>query len=95
MKGIGAKARSHSSLDYRKVLLMNHSPVASFKRAPWHCHGQPYAVARGRYAPRHRVEDRLQVVAPVVKGCPTAQEFLEQIIRELRIRFYQSHTVRN
>lgn len=57
--------------------------------------GQPYSVARGRYAPRSRIEDRLEVGAPVVQGRPSATDFLDIIVRELRIRFYQPKTVRN
>ena len=57
--------------------------------------GQPYRAARGRYAPRSRVEDQLQSSAPVVEGRPTAGEFLRKIVRELRIRFYQPQTIKN
>ena len=57
--------------------------------------GKPYAPARGRYAPRARVEDQLTNVAPVVQGRPSAGEFLRKIVREMRIRFYQPSTVKN
>ena len=56
--------------------------------------GQPYTVPRGRYAPRERVEDLYQLTASVVTGCPTREEFLRLIIRELKIRFYQPKTVK-
>jgi len=57
--------------------------------------GQPYAPARGRYAPRRGVEDQLGASAPVVEGRPPAGEFLRKIVRELKIRFYQPKTVKN
>ena len=57
--------------------------------------GKPYAPARGRYAPRARVEDQLTNVPPVVQGRPSAGEFLRKIVREMRIRFYQPSTVKN
>lgn len=60
-----------------------------------YCSGKPYAPARGRYAPRIGVEDRLRATAPVVEGCPTAGEFLRMIVRELKIRFYQAKTIKN
>ncbi len=55
----------------------------------------PYAEARGRYAPRKRIVDRLAVRASVVTGKPNSREFIRQITRELRIRFYQPKTVSN
>ena len=57
--------------------------------------GKPYAPARGRYAPRARVEDQLVNVPPVVQGRPSAGEFLRKIVREMKIRFYQPSTVKN
>lgn len=48
--------------------------------------GQPYSAARGRYAPRERVEDRLATSHAVVNlpvEQPTPGRFLEVIIREL------------
>ncbi|MBC8354123.1 MAG: tyrosine-type recombinase/integrase [Planctomycetes bacterium] len=56
--------------------------------------GQPYQPARGRYAPRTRVEDYMQPSASVVQGRPDADEFVRLIIREMRIRFYQPKTVK-
>lgn len=59
--------------------------------------GQPYSAARGRYAPRERVEDRLATSHAVVNlpvEQPTPGRFLEVIIRELKIRFYQPKTVK-
>ena len=57
--------------------------------------GRLYGLARGRYAPRQPVEDRLQVVASVVEGFPSRDEFVAKIIREMRIRFYQPKTVKS
>jgi len=57
--------------------------------------GRPYAPARGRYAPRARVEDQLTNVPPAVQGHPGAGEFLRKIVREMKIRFYQPSTVKN
>jgi site-specific recombinase XerD len=52
-------------------------------------------MARGRFAPRAQLEDCLEVGVAVVSGRPDAEAFLEQIVRELRIRFYQPTTIRN
>ena len=56
---------------------------------------QPYAPPRGRHAPREVVEDRLAAQGKVVRGKPTAAEFMCKIVRELKIRFYQPKTVKN
>ena len=59
--------------------------------------GQPYTPARGRYAPRERVGDRLAATHAVVdlsRQRPSATDFLRAIVRELRIRFYQPKTVK-
>jgi len=59
--------------------------------------GQPYVAARGRYAPREQVEDRLapcHAVVDLPRQKPTATAFLQAIVRELRIRFYQQKTVK-
>lgn len=69
--------------------------VANRHVAASYPNGQPYALARGRYAPRFGLQDRLEPSAPVVQGCPTAGEFLKQIEREMRIRFYQPKTIRS
>jgi len=57
--------------------------------------GQPYALAHGRYAPPTRLEDRFEVGHSVVSGRPNAEEFLDKIVRELRIRYYQPKTIKN
>ena len=62
---------------------------------PAYANGQPYQPARGRYAPRSRVEDFLQPNASVVQGRPTADEFVRLIDREMKIRFYQPSTVKS
>lgn len=60
-----------------------------------YANGQPYQTARGRYAPRSRVEDILQPNASVVQGRPDADEFVRLIVREMKIRFYQPRTVKS
>ena len=59
--------------------------------------GAPYSPARGRQAPRRHVEEHGATVHPVVALQPetAAREFLVVIRRELKIRFYQSKTIRN
>lgn len=56
---------------------------------------RPQRPAHGRYAPRKRVEDHLQPTLSVVSGTPTSAQFLEAIVRELRIRFYQPTTIKS
>ncbi len=59
--------------------------------------GQPYLPARGRYAPRDRVEDRLaptHAVVDLARQRPTAAEFVRVIVREMRIRFYQPKSIK-
>jgi hypothetical protein len=54
--------------------------------------GQPYEPARGRFAPRGRVEDRLRRCHAVVdldREMPTAGDFIVRILREMKIRFYR------
>ncbi|MEZ6118572.1 MAG: tyrosine-type recombinase/integrase [Pirellulaceae bacterium] len=51
--------------------------------------------ARGRHAPRDVVEDHLAAGESVVQGRPSAQVFIEQIVREMRIRYYQPNTIAN
>jgi len=58
--------------------------------------GRVYRPARGRFAPRSRVEDQLapsRAVMNLGRQQPTADEFLRAIIREMRIRFYKRKTV--
>lgn len=62
---------------------------------PTYPNGQLYQPARGRYAPRTRVEDYLQPSASAVQGRPDADEFVRLIVREMRIRFYQPKTVKS
>lgn len=60
--------------------------------------GQPYSPARGRYAPRQQVEDRIAECCPVIdlpREQPDWRVFLQKIVRELRIRFYQRKTIKN
>lgn len=57
--------------------------------------GRVYRPARGRYGPRQQVEDELEDSASVVRGSPSSAEFVQQIVRELRIRFYQPKTIKS
>lgn len=57
--------------------------------------GQVYTLPRGRYAPRQRVNDQLEVSNSVVQGCPDTNEFIDRIIREMRLRFYQPKTIKS
>ena len=52
------------------------------------------AYPRGRYAPQPQVIDRQGNPKSVVSGFPTPAEFLKSIRRELRIRFYQTKTIK-
>ena len=54
----------------------------------------PYPLPRGRYAPRDLVEDPLQFSQSVIQGFPTTDDFLRQIVRELKIRFYQPKSIK-
>ena len=60
--------------------------------------GQPYVVPRGRYAPRGRVEDRLQPLHAVVdldrERLPSG-EFIASVLREIKIRFYRQKSIKN
>jgi site-specific recombinase XerD len=59
--------------------------------------GQPYVPARGRYARRDTVEDYAKVAHPVIHLAadrPTADRFLQVIVRELKIRCYQQKTIK-
>ena len=49
--------------------------------------GRPYTLPRGRYAPRESLEDHLATCHTVVTGCPTPEEFIREIEREMKIRF--------
>ena len=61
-------------------------------------HGLPYLPARGRYAPPPgALEDRLD--APRLKfdlqrQRPSPREFLACVVQEMKVRYYQSSTVR-
>ena len=60
--------------------------------------GQPYEPARGRFAPRGRVEDRLRRCHAVVdldREMPTAGDFIVRILREMKIRFYRQKSMKN
>lgn len=52
--------------------------------------------AQGRYAPKDAVVDWVsnQTVS-VIQGTPNADDFLAAIIREMKIRYYQSASIKN
>lgn len=54
--------------------------------------GQPYLPARGRNASRFAVESRISPIHPIIRGRPSADEFLKAVERELKIRAYQRTT---
>jgi integrase/recombinase XerD len=59
--------------------------------------GQPYIPARGRYAPREQVEDRLapsHAVVDLQRQRPTAADFVRAIVREMKIRFYSQKSIK-
>ena len=59
--------------------------------------GQPYIPARGRYAPRERVEDYLapsHAVIDLPRQKPTAADFVRLIVREMKIRFYSQKSIK-
>lgn len=60
--------------------------------------GQPYAPARGRFAPRGAVEDDYalcEYVMDLDRELPTTDKFVRCIRRELKIRFFQQSSQRN
>lgn len=76
--------------------MSNESPRSS---SPVHTYndGQPYRQARGRQAPRNLVEDRAGLTHAVVDltGDPVESDvFVRQIVREMKIRFYRSKTIK-
>ena len=67
-------------------------------RMDTYTNGQPYSPPQGRYAPRQRLEDRLEVQFAVVNlsvDQPPPGRFLQAILRELKIRFYQPKSLKN
>ena len=86
-------ALSRGSDGKGSVMIANTSLV--HRVSATYSNGQPYSISRGRYAPRMGLEDRLAVEASVVQGRPTAAQFWDKIVRELRIRFYQPKTIKN
>ena len=56
--------------------------------------GRPYRGAVGRDAPKAVVVDLLDRQRSVVRGTPSQLEFMRQIKRELKIRFYQPSTIK-
>ena len=60
--------------------------------------GPPYQPARGRYAPRRQVEDRLRrshAVVDLDREMPTTGDFTYRILREMKIRFYRQKSMKN
>ncbi len=73
------------------------SPSPTHRQFSHHANLVPYSLARGRYAPRSPLEDKLAASPAVVDlgiEQPTPREFLERIVREMKIRFYQSKTIK-
>ena len=56
--------------------------------------GRVYFVARGRQAARRPVEDRYSTVHPIIRGFPTAEEFLVAVKREMKIRCYRKGSIK-
>jgi integrase/recombinase XerD len=56
--------------------------------------GRPFKPPQGRYAPRQPLEDHLATCHPVVTGFPTPEEFVEKIVREMKIRFYSQKSIK-
>ncbi|HJN66479.1 MAG: tyrosine-type recombinase/integrase [Pirellulales bacterium] len=59
--------------------------------------GQPYAPARGRYAPRLQLENRLapcHAVIDLPSEQPEVARFIDAIKREMKIRCYQRKTIK-
>ena len=58
--------------------------------------GLPYLPARGRYAPRPPLEDRLEpqpLVFDLPRERPGAAEFLQAVVAAMKARYYQPNTV--
>ena len=63
---------------------------------PTYANGKPYARAQGRAAPSSAVVDQLAPSKAVVDldgRQPAGPEFIQSIVRELRIRFYKQKTI--
>ena len=56
--------------------------------------GKPYYPARGHLAPKSSLELRKLTCHPVIRGKPSAEEFVVAIHREMKIRSYQPTTIR-
>ena len=54
-----------------------------------------YPPARGRYAPRQLVENLYDVRVAIIRGRPTAGEFISAVNREMRIRVYAPNTIKD
>jgi integrase/recombinase XerD len=74
---------------------MSHPP--QFFRPGTYNSGQPYAPARGRYAPRLQLENRLapcHAVIDLPEEQPTPDQFMRAIEREMKIRCYRRKTIK-
>lgn len=75
----------------------NGSTNGSTFRVGTYNNGQPYIPARGRYAPRERVEDYLapcHAVVDLPRHQPSAADFIRVIVREMKIRFYSQKSIK-
>ena len=69
----------------------------SSNRPQTYDNGRPYSVAEGRFAPRRQIVDELasRLVIDLEMSEPSTAEFMQTIVRELRIRFYKQKTVQS
>jgi site-specific recombinase XerD len=78
-----------------KMIVESDTRETAWGAVSTHADGSVYRSARGRYAPKRRIEDAILSPASVVAGTPTSAAFVLAIERELRIRYYQPTTIRN
>lgn len=89
---------AHSSVHSHTITSTN-SLQPNYPRGFWHGRYRDETLhrpARGRFAPRRRVEDRLDAQPWVVdldREKPSAADFVRRVVREMRIRFYQARSV--
>jgi site-specific recombinase XerD len=57
--------------------------------------GQPYRAARGRLAATPSIEQRMATCHPIIQGRPSAEQFIQAVRRELKIRCYRPRTIKS
>lgn len=87
------ESRFRTLIDYPEARAMI-SSSKPYRTVNTYNDGRPFTLPRGRYAPRESLEDHLAACHPVVTGCPTPEEFIREIEREMKIRFYGSRTIK-